>query len=125
MRDAIIAGSVGPNQAQLNACVAALLRGFFTEEQLANFSLSGRKGPTANPDDPVKEKLPVNIRTGIKGSFIYLFILFFFFSDLNIFLKIDYAINRWMKWHQAKPEIKHINSAFTARLGGAHQTHKK
>ena len=80
LREAIIAGSVGPNQAQLNACVAALLRGFFTEDQLANFSLSGRKGPTANPDGPVKDKLPVNIRAGIKGMFtiyLYIFILLF------------------------------------------------
>jgi len=68
--------SVGPNQAQLNACVAALLRGFFTEDQLANFSLSGQKGPTANPDGPVKDKLPVNIRAGIKCMFTFSYILF-------------------------------------------------
>ena len=69
MNKAIVAGRTEPTERCISACVAALMNGLYTVEQMSKMSLTGRRCPTKPADSVRKAKFPAHVLQAIAGLF--------------------------------------------------------
>ena len=105
----------------MKAMVRRLLDYFFTKEEQANFSLSGRPC-RSTPNIPAKDALPAKFLQAITSKqFLVVNSL-----DANFYISIlDFTIVRWERWYKINLSVNVVHSAVSVALTNSHTSVKR
>lgn len=120
LKNAVAYGSTANTDHNLNLMINTILDAFFTQSQLAGYSLSGKPCPNMKGSKP-KPKIPSNIIQALKNTFL---IQSPFYSTICPFFFLDFVRRNWKEWYKVVPIDKAINSGVGAKLRSCHTATK-